>query len=279
MGISLKHVNLAASDGTSLEGVLTLPDAPKPVAFFITHGIAGSFDSGVPGWFGHEAAGHAYATLSLNRRDFGPNNARTTFEDGLDDLRVGLDFLSREGFSRVFLCGHSKGTAYLHPYLYETGDRRVIAIGLFGAVHDLVVSAQETFMLGTYARNLRDALFAEAEGRGGERMQFASAFGPSIDLTARGFLSYYGPLSLARPIEVIGEVKLPTLSCWCSSDLYTPERYHLALVAAGLRAGVSVEHVVIADPNPARRAEEGHCFTDLETETMERVVEWLERQV
>jgi len=272
-------VNVTAVDGTSLEGVLSVPDAPKPTAFFITHGVGGSFDAGVPGWFGHEAADHAYATLSLNRRDFGPNNPTTTFEDGLEDLRVGLDFLSREGFSRVFLCGHSKGTSYLHPYVYETGDRRVVAIGLFGAVHDLAIAAQESFMLGTYAGNLRDALSAEAEGRADEVMRFAASFGPAIDLTARGFLSYYGPLSLARPIEALPRVKLPTLSCWCSSDLYTPERYHLALVEAGKRAGVPIEHLVICDPNAARRAADGHCYADLETETMRCVVQWLERVV
>jgi pimeloyl-ACP methyl ester carboxylesterase len=276
VGTSHRYITLTAVDGTPLEGHVTQPDHPKSTAFLITHGVGGNYAAGVPEWFGREAEPYGYATLAINRRDHDENNARTCFEDGLEDLRVAIDYLAREGYSRVFLCGHSKGTIYLHPYVLEYQDPRVRAIGLYGAVHDNALAASETFMLGHYTANVARAMAALREGRGTQRMGFEVLFGPELELTAQGFLSYFGPLSLARPVEAIGKAGVPTLSCWSSSDSFTPERYHLAICEAGRRAGVRVEHVVVQDPEPRREAGAGHNFAGIEAEAMAHTVSFLE---
>jgi len=273
-------VCVPAADGTPLEGTLTRPQQPKATAIFISHGTAGAHNRRVAAWFGPAAARHGYTTLALNRRDHDSPGEAVTFDDGLADLGAGMELLAREGYSRVFLCGHSKGTIYPHEYVVATGDERVVAIGLLGAVHDNVAAARELVMTGSYDENVALAERMIAGGHADELVEFASPLGMPLTLTATAMLSMFGPETRARPVKSVVRARVPTVSCWSSTDtLLTPERYHLAIVEAARKAGVSIEHIVVEDVNPERPPDDGHAFFGMEEATMARLIDWLERTV
>lgn len=273
-------VCVPAADGTPLEGTLTTPEHPKPTALFISHGTAGAHNRRVAAWFGPTAAKYGYTTLALNRRDHDSPGEAVTYEDGLDDLGVGMELLAREGYARVFLCGHSKGTIYPHEYVASTGDKRVVAIGLLGAVHDNEVAARELVMAGSYVENVALAERMIAEGKADQLVEFASPLGMPLTLTSTAMLSMFGPHTRARPIESVVRAQVPTVSCWSTTDtLLTPERHHLAIVDRAREAGVSIEHIVIEDVNPQRPPDDGHAFFGMEEATMARLIAWLERVV
>lgn len=276
---AVEQVCVKAVDGTPLDGKLTLPSDARPTAVLISHGTAGSYSRRVASWLGAHMAPHGYATLALNRRDHDDQNYRTTFEFGTDDLRVAMDLLEQHGFHRVFLCGHSKGSIYLPQYVVETSDPRVVALGMLGAVDDMVTSAREVLMEGHYDANLALATQAVDEGRGDEVLTFASPLEPQIQLMARGFLSYFGPDSVARPVETIRHVKVPTLLCCCSTDALTPPVYHERIHEAGKQAGVPVDYVLLEDPEPQRHPHDGHGFIGTEAALAERMVQWLQQRV
>src|SRR5262249_50741533 len=80
-----------------LDGMLYQPRDPTKangVAVLRGHGAGGSFYEGVPGFMGPALAARGYTALALNRRDFGGYKGHTKFEQGLYDLRIGIDYLA-----------------------------------------------------------------------------------------------------------------------------------------------------------------------------------------
>jgi dipeptidyl aminopeptidase/acylaminoacyl peptidase len=272
-------VVLQAVDGSELAGSLTVPaGAPNRLALLVTHGAGGNYQSSVPGWMSREAARYGYVVLSLNRRDHDDRNERTTFEDGLSDLRVGVDYLAGLGYDQVVLVGHSKGTTYLPTYVVAMGDRRVVAIVLLGAVDDSALQQRLIVQRGVFDQNLARAEAAYAAGQADEVLDFSSAFGQPIRLTPRGFLSYFGPDSLGVPVRMIRLVTTPVLLLRSSSDTqFTPDENHRRILEAGRAAGVAVEYVTIPDPDPTRSPALGHGFVGVEAATMEALANWLDR--
>lgn len=279
--VTVTPIVLTAVDGTELAGSLSAPPGvPNRVALLVTHGASGNYRTSVPGWMGREAARHGYVVLALNRRDHDDQNERTTFEDGLSDIRFGVDFLERLGFDAVVLVGHSKGTTYLPTYAVAMGDRRVVALALLGAVDDSALQQRLIVQRGVFEANLARAEAAVAAGRGDEIVEFPSAFGQPIRLTPRGFVSYFGPDSLGAPVRMIGLVSIPVLILRSSTDTqFTPDENHQRILEAGRAAGVPIEYVTVADPEPLRSPALGHSFVGVETATMDMLASWLDRVV
>lgn len=269
-----QSVQLDAVDGTPLQGSFTAAASAEQLTLFATHGTIGGYARGVPRWLRERLPGRGYSVLSLNRRDLGDNNECTTFETGLEDVLVGLDYLERRGHERVVILGHSKGTLYL-PHPTVANDRRVAGIALLAAVADNRAAARDVLMPEHYAAHVARAEAHLQGGRGDEVMPWQSAFGPAIRLTPRGLLSYFGPASQAAPVEHIGAVRVPTLVMWCSTDVFTPGPSQDALVAAATRGGCPVRYEIIEDPDPTRPGHAGHAFKGSEHLAEERLVRWL----
>ncbi|GIW11690.1 MAG: hypothetical protein KatS3mg061_2747 [Dehalococcoidia bacterium] len=274
-------VRIFAPDGSELAGSLTVPaGTPNRVALLVTHGAGGNYQSSVPGWLGGEAARFGFTTLSLNRRDHDDQNVRTTFEDGLTDIRLGVDYLEQLGYRAVVLVGHSKGTTYLPTYAVAMGDRRVVALALLGAIDDSALQQRLIVQRGVFEENLARAQAAYAASRADEVIDFPSAFGQPIRLTARGFLSYFGPDSFGVPIRMLPLVSVPVLLLRSSTDTqFTPDENHQRLLAAGRAAGITIDYVVVTDPQPTRAPALGHSFVGVEAATAAALVNWLERVV
>ena len=111
-------------------------------------------------------------------------------------------------------------------------------------------------------------------------IDFPSAFGQPIRLTARGFLSYFGPDSFGVPIWMLPLVSVPVLLLRSSTDTqFTPDENHQRLLAAGRAAGITIDYVVVTDPQPTRAPALGHSFVGVEAATAAALVNWLERVV
>jgi len=138
-------LRLYAPDGTPLDGELYVPtndaatDGTREVAWVFRHGAQGNYATGVSQSAGLWGIAHGFTVLSLNGRDWGTSagGGNTLFEDTTRDIAVGIDFLGRAGFDKVFVAGHSGGTqaAGVYPAL-SNNDPRMVAVGLFGVVRD-----------------------------------------------------------------------------------------------------------------------------------------------
>ena len=132
-------------DGLKLHGFLYEPDKRTSTVLAQVHGMGGSFYQ--PHFLDALAE-----TLSKNNIAFSPFNnrgsglltnfrksnknveivrlgtSREKFEDCLLDIKAHLDFLEKQGFSNIHLCGHSLGTCKVIYYLAKTQDKRVNSV-------------------------------------------------------------------------------------------------------------------------------------------------------
>ncbi|HZU04679.1 MAG TPA: alpha/beta fold hydrolase [Chloroflexota bacterium] len=271
-------VFFASDDGTPLQGALYLPrGAAQPVAVIVLHGTEGNFYSSVPGFLAPGLAARGYPTLALNRRDHDDGFARSDFEGGLRDVRAAVDFLAARGYPRVVLAGHSLGSTFASAYVPQTGDARVVALVLLGALADLPARTQEFVPPEEYARTWAWAAEQVAAGRDWELTFIPFYTGGQLLTSARAFLSYRVPGSLAVPREQIRGVALPLLLVHDSNDTVARLEFSQEIAANAL-AAPRVDLVELVDPVP-RSPNAGHAHVGLEAETITAVADWLDAHV
>jgi pimeloyl-ACP methyl ester carboxylesterase len=277
LSIARRDVVVAAPAGHSLQGHVWEPSEPAAIAVLVTHGAGASHLGRTTGWITREFARHGLTTLALNRRDHEDRDPRATFEQCIDDVRTGIAWLERQGYRRIFLCGHSKGTSLLPWYVVSSGDKRIAALGLFGPMESLPQFAREYLMVGTYEENVARAERLSADGAGDEPFVLELSIAQRASLSPNAFLSFFGPNSKAVPIEHVSALRIPTLLCGCSSDDVTPVRYLEALQRMARAGKAPVDSLLIRDSVCGRDGYDGHCFLGLEAETAGRVIAWLSR--
>ena len=103
--VKVELVRVVTEDKATLNGALFSPDPkvnPSPKrAILVTHGTGGSFYGGINSFLPPLLAEKGYLGLSLNRRDAGHAYYRSTFEDGIKDLKAGIDFLAAKEIGRA----------------------------------------------------------------------------------------------------------------------------------------------------------------------------------
>jgi pimeloyl-ACP methyl ester carboxylesterase len=275
---STELVFFASEDGTPLQGALYTPrGTPKPLAVLTLHGTESNFYSNVAGFLGPGLAERGYPVLALNRRDHDDGFARSDVPGGLSDVRAGVDFLAARGYPKVVLAGHSLGTVFASAYLPQTGDARVAALVLSGALADLPSRTQEFVAPDEYARTRAWAEQMVAEGRDLEVTLIPYYTGGQLLTSARAFLSYRVAGSLAAPKEQIRSVALPILIVHDSND-QVARRQFSDEVAASAVASPLVDLVELLDPTP-RDANDGHLHVGMEAETIATIGDWLDARV
>jgi pimeloyl-ACP methyl ester carboxylesterase len=263
-----------------LDGALYRPDPqvnPRPKrAVLVTHGTGGSFYGSITGFLPPLLAEKGYLGLSMNRRDHGHRYYRSTFEDGLKDLKAGVDFLVAQGAEEVFLMGHSLGTTFVPYYMAMTDDVRVKLVGLSGAIADLRQATIETH-LGSrdkYQEVVQLAKMRLDQGRGDE-MFLITLFGRTEAMSYHTFLNYRGPDTNAVPVKWIPQIQRSILLLHNSTDKSAREEWQEALQQAG---GDRMDYVEVEDPDSSHTASQGHSYFEVEEEAVQLVVQWLERK-
>ena len=134
---------ITTEDGLELHGLLYEPDEGRKTVVAYVHGMAGNF-------YENKFLDNLAKTLTKNGIAFSPFNNRgnghiTTFikkvnnkidyvrignvhekfEDCLIDIKAHVDFLEKQGFTNIHLCGHSLGTPKVIYYLGKSQDKRI----------------------------------------------------------------------------------------------------------------------------------------------------------
>ena len=281
-------VEATAVDGTPLAGLRWDPpvspaDGPDDApALVLTHGVASAHDGGISVWLGPEMAARGHTVFSFDRRDARGFGGSLTFGDGLDDLASAIDAAQAQGFGRVVLVGHSKGTLYVPGYAATRADVRVAAVGLFAPVHDNREAARELLMGEHYDANVAAAVAAAdahsgvpGSGSSAAVISVATVGGPELEMTPAAFLDFFGPGARAVPLDCIGAVGVPVFTAWATTDSLTPGHFGSALVDAARSAGADINAEVIVDADPGRDPADAHRFTGLEQQAAGSFARWL----
>lgn len=279
-------LTLYAEDGTPLAGELYLPagdaaggQGTRRVAMVVSHGAMGSFAGGVPKSAGLWGAPRGWTVLALNRRDWGMDagGGNTLFEDATRDLGVGVDFLERLGFERIFVAGHSQGTTNAGVYPGLTRDPRLVAAGLYGTVRDGSESARTVlFVAGLYEAHIELASELVAAGRGEELQSWLTTFGVPVFRSSRTFLSYWGPDTLSNVDREIRKAEVPVLLMRADGDEFTPDSWSVQVRDSALAAGVDAAYILLPyDREPGPTGAFAHSFIGVERELIAETHDWL----
>jgi pimeloyl-ACP methyl ester carboxylesterase len=280
-------LTLYAPDGTRLDGELYIPtnDAAtagtREVAWVFRHGAQGTYATGVNQSAGLWGIAHGFTVLSLNGRDWGTaaGGGNTLFEDTTRDMAVGIDFLERIGFDKVFVAGHSGGTqaAGVYPAL-SNNDPRMVAVGLFGVVRDGREAATDVLFLPRTLYDSHIALSQQlvAEGRGEEILDYLTTFDIYLQRSPRTFLSYWGPDSLSVVVREIAAARVPVFLLRAEGDNFTPDAYSVDVRDAALAAGVDATYVEIPYPGPLGfTGGNAHSLLGVERRFLQETTDWL----
>lgn len=280
-------LTLYAPDGTPLDGELYIPtnDAAtlgtREVAWVFRHGAQGNYSSGVNQSAGLWGIARGFTVLSLNGRDWGAaaGGGNTLFEDTTRDMAVGIDFLERIGFDKVFVAGHSGGTqaAGVYPALSDN-DPRTVAVGLFGVVRDGREAATDVLFLpqSLYDSHIELSQQLVAEGRGEEVRDFLTTFGVNLQRSGRTFLSYWGPDTRSVVVREIEAAKVPVFLLRAEGDDFTPNSYSVDVRDAALAAGVDATYVEIDYPGPlGPTGGNAHSLLGVERTFLRETTDWL----
>jgi pimeloyl-ACP methyl ester carboxylesterase len=252
-----------------------------------SHGAQGSYASGVPRLSGLYGAIRGFTVLALNRRDWGTSagGGDTLFEDATRDLGVGVDFLERLGFDKVFIGGHSQGTTNAGVYPGYVPDSRLVAVGLYGTVSDARISAENVVFAGLYADHVVTAqdLVSQGEVQAHTVVGWDTAFGQQVFRSPRTWLSYYGPDTLAVPEREITASPVPVLLLRAQGDLFTIGPWSVAVRDAAVGAGVDATYTVLPYPettfDPGFFGGNAHGFAGIERELITATLDWLRPRV
>ncbi len=152
IGSGGKVVRFLTKDNVKLNGLLFAKPGYGKTCMIYLHGMGGSMISGISlalaqdiqkdiSVFSFSNRGHdivsSVSKFRGGRRKrliAGLNYER--FEDSVNDVAGAIDALSRLGYRKFVLCGHSTGCQKAIHYQYRRQDRRVIAVVLLGAADD-----------------------------------------------------------------------------------------------------------------------------------------------
>jgi pimeloyl-ACP methyl ester carboxylesterase len=285
----ITFVTLYADDGTALDGELYVPvdDArnglgTRQVAWVIRHGAQGSYANGVPQVAGLWGVQRGFTVLALNGRDWGvaAGGGNTLFEDTALDMGVGIEFLERLGFSRVFIAGHSGGTqaAGVYPAL-SNNDPRVAGIGLYGVVRDGREAATDVLFVPRnmlYDPYIELATDLVRQGKGQQVRDWVTSFVVPVQRSARTFLSYWGPDTRSVVVDEIISAAAPVFLLRAAGDGFTPDEWSRDVRDASLAAGRDATYVELPFRGPAgTTGVNAHGLLGVERQMMQQTLDWL----
>ncbi len=278
--VKVELVRVVTEDGVTLQAALYRPEpkvnARPKRAVLVTHGTGGSFYGSITGFLPPLLAEKGYLGLGLNRRDSGHRYYRSTFEDGVKDLKAGIDYLISQGAEEIFLVGHSLGSTFVPYYMAMTDDPRVKLLGLSGAIADLRQATVDTH-LGSrkkYDEVVREAKIRMDQGRGDE-LFLIPLFGRMEALTYHTFLNYRGPDANTVPVNWIPKIQRSFLLLHNSTDKLARVEWQEELKKAG--AG-KMDYIEVIDPDTTHTPGQGHSYLGVESKVTMEVANWLARK-
>lgn len=275
MSIDTHLQSFKTSDKETLHGLLFAPRERKSeLALLMVHGVAMNFYLPPLPTFGQALAelgyhcfvintrGHDWIARAANLTKFG-GAAYETFEQSSLDYDGALDHLSKLGYKRFILVGHSLGC--VKSLLYQGSRQRADVIGVISCSCPRQFYSARADEQPEFKALMAKAEALTAENKGDEFL-WAWTSGSMGIFTARTYVAKYGP-------HEINDVRLPAARLDCphliivggSEHPFFP-RYAEELAQVG---GASATYKIVPGSN--------HFYTNHEPEVVEIMAEWLEQ--
>jgi alpha-beta hydrolase superfamily lysophospholipase len=219
--------------------MLWLPEAHQPghptPAFVYVHRWGGYPYDPLPEQLGPALAQQGYGFLSLSLRRRGGEGQLTALPDNdLRDIKLALDYLHTNGFSKVLLIGEELGCISVLSYSSQHSDSRVAGIALLNPVDAPADWLRSTAGDELYFAQLQQAGIAARQGAGMDvRVDFPgqdggpTKSGPIIAQKALSFLGWWGPMAGFNLAAMLEDTTVP-LHCLAGSELTLSSAYQNA---------------------------------------------------
>lgn len=277
-------------DGLELHGLLYEPDEKTKTVLAQVHGMGGNFYQ--DNFFDALAK-----ILPENNIAFSPFNnrgnglittfkkfnkdieyirfgvAREKFEDCLLDIKAHLDFLEKQGFSNIHLCGHSLGTCKVVFYLAKTQDKRVKSLVLLspGDMLGLVRMNKERF-----EEEITTAEKMTKQGKGDELMP--REVWDEYPITANTYLNLFRDNSEAAifnfynpkdQFKKLSKISCPIFSVMGKKDdsFVVPIEDTLRIIKEKAKSSPRCECKILGDAN--------HNYIGYEQQLAETILKWI----
>ncbi len=252
--VTLNHQGLALN--ANLE--LAAGKKPSDGVILITHGALGHRRMEIVTSLQKLFKERGYSTLAINL-SLGLSNRhgmydckvphRHRYTDAVDEIGVWVDWLRKQGVTRVAVLGHSRGGAQTAVYAAERDNALVKAVVL------LAPAIGENSDAATYQQRFRQPLAPLLEkaqqlvkgGKGGTVIEHIGLLTCSdTSATADSFVSYYGPDPRLDTPHLLPKIRQPVLVVVASKDNVVVD---LDKKVAPLADGKRVRMIVIDGAN------------------------------
>lgn len=242
-------VQLRANDGRIVPALVTYPeggpDTQAPVAI-IHHGGPGGHplrSLSAARWAADYFAERGYVAISLFSR-IGSDVITQPFGAQAADIKGAVDWAAQLSRGPIVLVGHSSGSVSMTYYEATTQDPRVRAI-----VHFAPTAAASPWMAVNMGKPRYDAVVVRlrklvAEGMGDTPIYEDHRLAPPApqDITygylmsARVWLSWWGPDSVDKNIDLFPKIHVPMLMISGDKDIFVNPAYQLELKKAAINS-------------------------------------------
>jgi pimeloyl-ACP methyl ester carboxylesterase len=197
--------------------MMWLPDGhqvghPAP-AFIYVHRWGGYPYDSVPIGLGPQLAQQGFGFLSLCLRRRGMEGQLAAMPDNdLRDIKLAIDYLHTNGFSKVFLIGEELGCISVLNYLAKHRDGRVSGVSLLNPVEAPAEWLRSVVGDAVYQEQVRYAGISARQGAGMDvRIDLLPDEGPQVTQNALAFLSWWGPMAGFRLDRMLESIVTPIL--------------------------------------------------------------------
>jgi pimeloyl-ACP methyl ester carboxylesterase len=232
--------------------MMWLPDGhqvghPAP-AFIYVHRWGGYPYDSVPIGLGPQLAQQGFGFLSLCLRRRGMEGQLAAMPDNdLRDIKLAIDYLHTNGFSKVFLIGEELGCISVLNYLAKHRDGRVSGVSLLNPVEAPAEWLRSVVGDAVYQEQVRYAGISARQGAGMDvRIDLLPDEGPQVTQNALAFLSWWGPMAGFRLDRMLESIVTPILVAADSQQLLPT-----SLEADSVNKNRSSQRLSIAGDNQA----------------------------
>lgn len=273
-------VQLRSADGRSVPALVTYPeggpDTQAPVAI-IHHGGPGGHPLralSAARWAAQYFADRGYITISVLSR-ISRDVIDQPFGAGAADIQGAVDWAAQLSNGPLVLVGHSSGSVSSTLYMATTQDPRVKAI-----IHFAPTAGGSGWMMINMGKARYDAVVARLrqlveQGRGDQPIYEDHHLAPPAPqsvtygylMSARTWLSWWGPESKNRNIALFPKIRVPMLMISGDADIFVSRAYQEELRQAAT-GRPRVDSIILEGGVP-------HEFTGAEIKAAALAIDWL----
>lgn len=230
--VRAETVEIAGPGGLALVADYRAPINPRPnaPAILMVHGIlqTGRFLVVRPLAEALAEKGHPTLSITLSHgvsRRTDPLTCdslhRYPFEDSLPEIRAWLQWLRQRGHPTAVLVGHSIGANQMLYYAVRTEGpaiRGLVTVALVASERPQLINLFQQTTGKSYDAMVQEAKRLVKERKGDHLLTVPFFACSQARVTARAFLSYFGPDAPRRPEPLLPAVRIPYLAVHGSAD-------------------------------------------------------------